>query len=89
MSPPTRQIIHIYFMVYVCYAGVISKVSLNCSNGNFREWENTCSPKKVSVSQKMPRQKCQISLHFNIIFNNVEHIILKMNYAIFCLNGFS
>ena len=60
MPPPTEQIYMyplLFYGLYVCYAGVISKVSLYCSNGEYQGMGKIHVNQKKSVSQKCPGRK--------------------------------
>ena len=80
---PTNQIYPLLFYgLHVCYAGVISKVSMYCSNGKYQGMGKYMFTKTVCFS-KMPRQTSHMPLHSNFIFINIEHKILGIMHFFF------
>ena len=68
MPQPTGQIYQLLFYgLHVCYAGVISKVSLNCSNGKYQ-----------GMGKHMFTKKCLILKNAQVEFVQVEALGSKM-----------
>ena len=59
----------VFYGLHVCFARVISKISWNCSRAKYQGMGKYMFTKKSVCFSKMPRQKNQISLHFNLILS--------------------